>query len=82
MIGEKFLDHSPACLILGDNIYYGSGMTELLKSAQTGQGATVFAYQVSDPDRYGVVEFDQNKKAISLAEKPKNPKTNIAGPIF
>lgn len=78
LIGEEFLDGAPACLILGDNIYYGSGMTEMLKSAMNGVGATVFAYQVSDPERYGVVEFDKNNIAISLEEKPSNPKSDFA----
>ncbi|RTK95684.1 MAG: glucose-1-phosphate thymidylyltransferase [Neisseriaceae bacterium] len=78
LIGEEFLAGSPACLILGDNMYYGSGMTELLKSAQTASGATVFAYQVSDPERYGVVEFDENKRAISIEEKPTQPKSDFA----
>lgn len=78
LIAEDFLAGSPACLILGDNLYYGSGMTDLLKSAQTEQGATVFAYQVSDPERYGVVEFDGNKRAISLEEKPAVPKSDFA----
>lgn len=78
LIGEEFLAGSPACLILGDNMYYGSGMTELLMSAQQGEGATVFAYQVSDPERYGVVEFDGNKRAISLEEKPSQPKSDFA----
>ncbi|MEN9945818.1 MAG: glucose-phosphate thymidylyltransferase, partial [Pseudomonadota bacterium] len=68
----------PACLILGDNLYYGSGMTNLLKSAQTGNGATVFAYQVADPERYGVVEFNQQQQAISIEEKPLQPKSNFA----
>lgn len=78
LIGEEFLAGSPACLILGDNMYYGSGMTELLRSAQTGDGATVFAYQVSDPERYGVVEFDAEKRAISIEEKPSQPKSDFA----
>jgi glucose-1-phosphate thymidylyltransferase len=78
LIGEEFLAGSPACLILGDNMYYGSGMTELLISAQQSEGATVFAYQVSDPERYGVVEFDANKRAISLEEKPSQPKSDFA----
>lgn len=78
LIGEEFLAGSPACLILGDNMYYGSGMTELLISAQQAEGATVFAYQVSDPERYGVVEFDANKRAISLEEKPSHPKSDFA----
>ena len=80
LIGEEFLDGSPACLILGDNLYYGSGMTEILKQAQTHGGATVFAYQVSDPERYGVVEFDKTNKALSIEEKPKQPKSNYAVP--
>ena len=78
LIGEEFLAGSPVCLILGDNLYYGSGMSELLKSAQTATGATVFAYQVSDPERYGVVEFDASQQAISLEEKPLQPKSNFA----
>ena len=78
LIGEEFLAGAPACLILGDNMYYGSGMTELLISAQHAEGATVFAYQVSDPERYGVVEFDANKRAISLEEKPSQPKSDFA----
>jgi glucose-1-phosphate thymidylyltransferase len=78
LIGEDFLAGSPACLILGDNIYYGSGMTEMLKQAQGGRGATVFAYQVADPERYGVVEFDANNVAISLEEKPQAPKSEYA----
>ncbi len=79
IIGEKFLDGSPACLVLGDNIFYGSGITALLKQSQVkSSGATVFAYRVADPERYGVVEFDENHKAISLAEKPNKPKSNHA----
>lgn len=78
LIGEDFLAGSPACLILGDNLYYGSGMPDLLRSAQTNTGATVFAYQVSDPERYGVVEFDENKRAISIEEKPATPKSDFA----
>lgn len=78
LIGEEFLDGAPACLILGDNMYHGSGITALLKSAQSGVGATVFAYQVADPERYGVVEFDNEHKAISLEEKPVAPKSDFA----
>ena len=78
LIGEEFLNGSPACLILGDNIYYGNGMSSLLKTAQTMKGATVFAYHVSDPERYGVVEFDENNVAVSLEEKPKFPKSEFA----
>jgi glucose-1-phosphate thymidylyltransferase len=78
LIGEEFLAGSPACLILGDNIYYGSGMTEMLIKAQNNQGATVFAYKVADPERYGVVEFDANHVAVSLEEKPKAPRSDFA----
>lgn len=78
LIAEDFLDQSPACLILGDNIFYGNGITEMLKQAQNNNGATVFAYQVSDPERYGVVEFDENNKAVSLEEKPEFPKSEYA----
>jgi glucose-1-phosphate thymidylyltransferase len=78
LIGEQFLAGAPACLILGDNLFYGSGMTQLLLRAQNGYGATVFAYQVSDPQRYGVVEFDAEHNAISIEEKPKVPKSSFA----
>ena len=78
LIGEEFLSGSPACLILGDNIFYGNGITTLLKQAKISSGASVFAYHVSDPARFGVVEFDGNKKAISLEEKPSVPKSNYA----
>lgn len=77
LIAEEFLQNSPVCLILGDNIFYGNGLTEMLYQAQGMLGATVFAYQVADPERYGVVEFDEQKKAISLEEKPKHPKSNF-----
>jgi len=78
LIGEQFLDGNPACLILGDNLFYGSGMTQLLLSAQNDHGATVFAYQVADPERYGVVEFNQDRKVISIEEKPQQPKSDFA----
>ncbi|MDF1869036.1 MAG: glucose-1-phosphate thymidylyltransferase RfbA [Phycisphaerales bacterium] len=79
LIGESFIGDSPSALILGDNIYYGHSMHSLLSSAsnQT-SGATVFAYHVNEPNRYGVVEFDKQGKAISLEEKPKEPKSNYA----
>lgn len=81
IIGEKFLNGESACLILGDNIFYGQGLTDLLqKSAALTSGATIFAYQVRDPERYGVIEFDENGKAISLEEKPKNPRSSFAVP--
>ena len=81
LIGEEFLDGSPACLVLGDNIFYGGGMMQMLQSAakdaSTG-GAVVFGYQVRDPERYGVVEFDQNGTALSIEEKPAKPRSNYA----
>lgn len=79
IIGEKFIGDSNVCLVLGDNIFYGQGFTPMLKKAVSrAKGATVFGYQVKDPERFGVVEFDQNKCAISLEEKPKHPKSNFA----
>ena len=78
-LGADFIDGSPVCLILGDNIFYGHEMTSLLEnSAKLTSGAHVFAYQVKDPERYGVVEFDKSGKAISVEEKPKQPKSNFA----
>ena len=78
-LGAEFINGSPVCLILGDNIFYGHEMTDLLeKSAKLTSGAHVFAYQVKDPERYGVVEFDKSGKAISVEEKPKQPKSNFA----
>ncbi len=79
LIGEKFLDGAPSALVLGDNIFYGHDFATLLQGAnQQTQGATVFAYAVSDPERYGVVEFDDQGKAISLEEKPLSPKSRYA----
>ena len=78
-IGEDFLDGHPSCLILGDNIFYGHGLTEILEQAdQQESGATVFGYHVSDPERYGIVEFDKAGKAISVEEKPDQPKSSWA----
>lgn len=77
LIAENFIKNSPVCLILGDNLYYGSGMTEMFKAAKVGHGATVFAYHVADPERYGVIEFNSDNLAISLEEKPKKPKSNF-----
>ncbi len=79
IIGEEFIGNDSCCLILGDNIFFGHNFSNLLeKAAQTKKGATVFGYFVNDPERYGVVEFDQNKKVLSLEEKPKDPKSNYA----
>lgn len=78
IIGESFLNGSKCALILGDNIFYGSGLEKILQEANSSNESTVFAYRVTDPERFGVVEFDSNKKAISLEEKPANPKSNFA----
>ncbi len=79
IIGEEFLDGAPCALILGDNIFYGHSLHERLASADScGVGATIFAYHVQDPKRYGVVQFDKNGKVMSLEEKPKHPKSNYA----
>lgn len=79
IIGEDFIGEESVCLILGDNIYYGSGLSKLLqRSAQKESGATVFGYHVNDPERFGVVEFDDSMRAISIEEKPEKPKSNYA----
>lgn len=79
LIGEKFIGNDSVCLVLGDNIFYGQGFTPMLKAAaEQERGATVFAYQVKDPERFGVVEFDEKFKALSLEEKPAAPKSNWA----
>lgn len=79
IIGEDFIDGEGCALILGDNIFYGHDLSKLVKNAtQKDNGATVFAYYVKDPERYGIVEFDKNRKAISLEEKPNKPKSNFA----
>ena len=81
IVGEKFINGEPVCLILGDNIFFGQGLPEKLReSAQLDKGAIVFAYPVRDPERYGVVEFDEAGKAISLEEKPAHPKSRFAVP--
>ena len=81
IVGEKFIGDDQTCLILGDNIFFGHGMPEILRSAAAiEEGAVVFAYPVRDPERYGVVEFDENFKAISLEEKPAKPRSNYAVP--
>jgi len=79
IIGEEFIGDDPVCLVLGDNIFYGQGFRPMLRAAsQHVNGATVFGYQVKDPERFGVVEFDQNNKAISIEEKPENPRSHYA----
>ncbi|MBU3714219.1 MAG: glucose-1-phosphate thymidylyltransferase RfbA [Ferruginibacter sp.] len=80
VIGEKFIGNDSVALVLGDNIFYGSGFSGLLQSAADPAGAVIFAYPVVDPERYGVVEFDNNYNAISIEEKPVNPKSNFAVP--
>jgi glucose-1-phosphate thymidylyltransferase len=80
ILGADFIGKDPAALVLGDNIFYGSGMGTLLRKKATPDGAVVFAYQVHDPERYGVVEFDKDFKALSIEEKPANPKSNYAVP--
>ncbi len=80
VIGEKFIGKDKVALILGDNIFYGTGLEELLSEKTNPDGGVVFAYHVSDPERYGVVEFDKNQKALSIEEKPKNPKSHYAVP--
>ncbi len=80
VIGEKFISNDKVALILGDNIFYGTGLQQLLQNNIDPDGGIVFAYHVSDPERYGVVEFDKNNKAISIEEKPQNPKSNYAVP--
>jgi len=80
VIGKEFIGDDNVALVLGDNIFFGQGMHKLLESAVDPKGGVVFAYHVNDPERYGVVEFDENQKAISLEEKPSNPKSNYAVP--
>lgn len=79
IIGEQFIGDSSVCLILGDNIYYGGGLSKRLqRAASKTEGATVFGYHVNDPERFGVVEFDENQQAVSIVEKPRNPKSSFA----
>lgn len=79
IIGEAFIGDDPVCLVLGDNIFYGQGFTpKLLQAASQESGATVFGYQVKDPERFGVVEFDASKRAVSIEEKPAKPKSHFA----
>ncbi len=82
LVGEQFVGNQPVCLVLGDNIFYGHGLTSLLKKARSdverNGGATIFGYYVNDPERYGVVEFDEDGSALSIEEKPKVPKSKYA----
>jgi glucose-1-phosphate thymidylyltransferase len=79
IIGEEFIGDDPVCLVLGDNIYHGPGLSQMLQAAnEQKSGATVFGYHVSDPERFGVVEFDDNKRAVTIEEKPAKPKSNYA----
>lgn len=82
ILGEEFIDGEPCALVLGDNIFYGNGLGNTLRKAvakaENGEGASVFGYYVDDPERYGVVEFDENKKAVSIEEKPAEPKSHYA----
>jgi glucose-1-phosphate thymidylyltransferase len=80
VIGEEFIGNDPCALVLGDNIFYGTGLGKTLEKNANPNGGIVYAYQVSDPERYGVVEFDQNMKAISIEEKPENPRSKFAVP--
>ncbi len=80
VIGEEFIDNKPVALVLGDNIFHGEGLMEELQTCVSPQGGIIFAYRVVDPERYGVVEFDQNQRVISIEEKPTNPKTDYAIP--
>ena len=80
VLGADFIGKDKVALVLGDNIFYGAGLEELLKSNNDPEGGVVFAYHVHDPERYGVVEFDANKKALSIEEKPTRPKSNYAVP--
>ena len=82
LLGEEFIDGEPCALVLGDNIFYGNGLGATLRKAvakaESGEGASVFGYYVDDPERYGVVEFDEDKKAVSIEEKPAHPKSHYA----
>lgn len=80
VLGEEFIGDDKVALVLGDNIFYGSGFQSLLMESNDPEGGVVFAYHVKDPERYGVVEFNENNKAISIEEKPQNPKSNYAVP--
>ncbi len=78
IIAEEFINNSPVCLILGDNIFYGEGLSSILRSINQSSESTIFAYRVSDPKRYGIVSFSKNKEVLDIQEKPQNPKSNYA----
>ncbi len=78
IIAEEFINNSPICLILGDNIFYGQGLKKLLRNINNSSESTIFAYRVSDPKRYGIVSFSKNKRVINIEEKPELPKSNFA----
>lgn len=80
LIGEEFIGEDKVALILGDNIFYGTGLSDILKANNDPDGGIIYAYHVQDPERYGVVDFDEHGKAISIEEKPENPKSNYAVP--
>jgi glucose-1-phosphate thymidylyltransferase len=80
VLGEEFIGNDDCSLILGDNIFYGNGLGDMVRTCSSPEGGIVFAYQVADPERYGVVEFDQNLKAVSIEEKPARPRSNFAVP--
>ena len=83
IIGQTFVGNDSVCMILGDNVFYGHGLTEkVIRARESNQGATVFGYWVKDPERYGVVEFDNAGQAVSIEEKPCHPKSNYASPVF
>jgi glucose-1-phosphate thymidylyltransferase len=80
VLGKEFIGNDKVALVLGDNIFYGTGLSTLLQSNNDPEGGVIFAYQVNDPERYGVVNFDENNNALSIEEKPKEPKSNYAVP--
>lgn len=80
ILGQDFVKNDNVALVLGDNIFYGSGLSKMLQQNTNPDGGIIYAYHVNDPQRYGVVEFDENKKALSIEEKPENPKSNFAVP--
>lgn len=80
VIGESFIGNDKVALILGDNIFFGNGLSQVVQRSNDPVGGVVFAYHVNDPERYGVVEFDENMKALSIEEKPKQPRSNFAVP--